>query len=1115
MNSNRLPDVAVGRRTLLSAFVAASLGTGVASADPQSSLHHVTPDDVTHRATSDGEWNERGTWEGGTIPSAGAVVVIDENVTVTVSHRVDERLQSVHVNGTLAFDPQSNTKLRADTIVGAASSRIEVGTEHTPIAASASAEIEFVTEIPLDRENDPDQHGRGMLTMGECAFHGAEKTSWSSLAHHATAGDEAIELSAEPVGWDEGDTIALPGQRPYDEESYPEFEDHEDELREIVDIDGPVVHFADPLEHDHTPPSGHDLDSYVLNLTRNITITSESSDPREYGHVMHMGDAVATFRYVETDAVGRTDKRIDPSNPLWGRGASRTPRYENPRGRYAIHFHRTGPTADEPHVVTGCVIKDNPGWGVVNHSSFVEMEENVSYDIAGAAFVAEAGNEVGTMKRNFALRSTGSGENTESRSGWNNAKANLQVDHPDDFGHGGHGFWSQSGLIEMDDNIAAGHRHSAFDFYKRSLYEAELPAGAALDGKHDMFPLIDASLLTEFERIYARFGDERPPVGDGWHEEDRSKVFSDSLPIRSFEGNVAFGCGAGAHFTNVSLRNQQSFVDRQVHEDFTAYHIGPLILHDGRAQGQFSDFEGSGDVGMTFRYSGNMFMENQTLIGNGSGIAVYNNFSYINDFHIGNSTIENWGIGVFPARHEPPPSWNSVTNTTLDNDIDIQIPGRFNTPDNALLLDGNTYEGDTTLYWDELAIPVLSGYRVMMPHSGVQFEGHTVYHGWSRPEFVIFPEDDRDRFDRVMNTWGYTWADVLGIDESQLEDALLGRTVASLYHEFGVTPFGGILDPDAEGATRPPGFDGSGGRYDSTPFLGPEDKAQPTDEIWIDALDYDDIEGDTEHVWHGKEGIERGDPLAMAANTEAIQLNRIQHWDDAPHPNAGKVKYTFELEHPDIETDQAGSYHVFLRSQIGEDGGGNVHQQGRFALKIDDGDWKLWDGKGGDFADQNEVGGRLGRGGISSDGEFKWNAGMWPVYELEEGEHTLWIAGKGNGMRLDQLLIKHETVAATPIGGGEFSTLVEDDPGSDEEGGDEQDPDDDEQEDDEEGSDEGRGDEDPDHDDQSGDDEPDHDDDSSIPGFGAVAAIGGIGSSLAYYLIRRGTDTEEGRTGDR
>src|SRR5207248_6298728 len=99
---------------------------------------------------------------------------------------------------------------------------------------------------------------------------------------------------------------------------------------------------------------------------------------------------------------------------------------------------------DDAVAVRGCVVVNSPGWGFVNHSSNIDMEDNVAFNVAGAAFVTEAGDEIGSFRRNLAVRSVGSGADTVAR-------VKLQ-----DFGHEGDGFWLQGGGVAVEQNVAVG-----------------------------------------------------------------------------------------------------------------------------------------------------------------------------------------------------------------------------------------------------------------------------------------------------------------------------------------------------------------------------------------------------------------------------------------------------------------------------------------------------------------------------------------------------------------------------------------------------------------------------------------------------------------------------------
>ena len=91
----------------------------------------------------------------------------------------------------------------------------------------------------------------------------------------------------------------------------------------------------------------------------------------------------------------------------------------------------------DPHVVRNSVVIDSPSINRELRRSDMVAEDNVTFRIAGAHFVAENGSEIGAFRRNMAVRSAGSGE-------W--ALENRMSIY--DFGHGGHGFWLQSSAVD-------------------------------------------------------------------------------------------------------------------------------------------------------------------------------------------------------------------------------------------------------------------------------------------------------------------------------------------------------------------------------------------------------------------------------------------------------------------------------------------------------------------------------------------------------------------------------------------------------------------------------------------------------------------------------------------
>ena len=236
----------------------------------------------------------------------------------------------------------------------------------------------------------------------------------------------------------------------------------QNEVREIISIVGTTVQLDQPLSFAHAAPAAN-LDVHVAHLTRNAVIESESTITARRGHAMFMHSRDVDIAYAGFYKLGRTDKLqvVNDSvvKPDWklqpGTGT-------NQRARYPVHFHRNGLTKDgNPSVIKGSAVVDSPGWGFVNHSSYVDMSQNVAYDVHGAAFATEVGDEIGGFYGNMAIGTTGSGEADNSR------ETPFQ-----DFGHQGDGFWFQGAGVSVVGNISAGNQGHAFAYYTRGLIES-------------------------------------------------------------------------------------------------------------------------------------------------------------------------------------------------------------------------------------------------------------------------------------------------------------------------------------------------------------------------------------------------------------------------------------------------------------------------------------------------------------------------------------------------------------------------------------------------------------------------------------------------------------------
>ncbi|MEX2092009.1 MAG: G8 domain-containing protein, partial [Pirellulales bacterium] len=431
----------------------------------------VRYDQVTHFAVTNGAWSDPNTWHDGVVPGNGSRVLIPIGVQVTVDRAIAARIGTVRVDGTLSFSTTANSELRVDTIVVSSIGSFEMGTEAAPIPANISARLLITDNGPIDRVADPFGISRGLISHGSVSMHGAAVTSHVAVNGALLAGTNLLTLKSIPTGWKIGDTIVVASSSSGAVQN---------EVRKIVALLGNLIVLDRPLTFNHVPIST-DLEIHVANTTRNVSIASESTVVQRRGHVMFMHNREVHVANAGFYQLGRTDKSVPINDPVvdvnWQLGPGTG---TNPRARYAVHFHRNGFIEDgNPATISGSAVVDSPGWGYVNHSSYVDMIDNVAYDVHGAAFATEVGDEIGSFRNNFAVGSTGSGEAINSRE-------NLQ-----DFGHQGDGFWFQGAGIAVTGNIAAGNEGSAFVFYARGLIEggvrqkflsANLPDPSIADG---------------------------------------------------------------------------------------------------------------------------------------------------------------------------------------------------------------------------------------------------------------------------------------------------------------------------------------------------------------------------------------------------------------------------------------------------------------------------------------------------------------------------------------------------------------------------------------------------------------------------------------------------------
>ncbi|MFB6199082.1 MAG: hypothetical protein ABEI52_12590, partial [Halobacteriaceae archaeon] len=348
--------------------------------------------------------------------------------------------------------------------------------------------------------------------------------------------------------------------------------------------------------------------------------------------------------------LGRTDKSYPFTNGIHGTPPEDVP--PNPKARYALHFHKTGIGADTPHEVQGISVHGSPGWGVVNHKSLAHVTDSVTYQVFGTGFVAENGIERGSFKRNFALRSEGSGEFVDARA-FNTDEKDHNVD---DFGHGGHGFWVQGPLVGLENNVAGGHRYYAFVFWNRALVERELKAGEKVrtigSSPNLPIPYVDG---------------QDPLKSSKWASED--KVRAAFVRIEDCVGNTAFASAGGLDISRqMNLWPHQRQSEWGLVSDFTAYNLGAFVDHSGTVHDPKDRITQGGNAAITVRYVSNLVIKNSRLIsGSGrDGMGISRNLGAQN-ISLENLSISGFKLGL----RVPNKRYFRCTTCTFENDVDI------------------------------------------------------------------------------------------------------------------------------------------------------------------------------------------------------------------------------------------------------------------------------------------------------------------------------------------------------------------------------------------------------------------------------------------------------------
>lgn len=510
--------------------------------DPAKAAEHmavldlVKVADATHIAVKSGSWFDPSTWANGEIPGDGAKVVVPDGVEVLYDAESEASIFTVRVDGALTFATDRDTHLVVDTLVVSPIGALTIGAAENPVAAGVNAVITIADNGPIDVSWDPQLLSRGIVSHGDVSIHGAEKENFIRVAADPMAGATSLTLEAPPEGWRVGDRIVLTGTHLTDSKTFvddaPRTSDAtEDEELVITAINGNTITFDRPLQFNHEGARS-DLKAIVANYSRSVRIESEHGEAtpvHQRGHVMFMHSDAIDVRYAEFHELGRTDKSTRAFDVA---DLSTVAPDSNVKGRYALHIHRAGvDDPGDPAQIVGNAVWGSPGWGFVHHDSNAIFAGNAAYDVFGAAFVAETGNEIGRWVDNISIKTLGVHTSVKD----------VEDIDAFDLGRVGAGFWFQGRLVDAVDNVAAGSP-GGFGF----VYMTRAGFG-------DFIP-VDPSGV---------------PNGEKLRYADSTLINVPNIGI--FTGNEAFATYHGLEI--VKAGQQQNHDVRSVIKDFTAWEV--------------------------------------------------------------------------------------------------------------------------------------------------------------------------------------------------------------------------------------------------------------------------------------------------------------------------------------------------------------------------------------------------------------------------------------------------------------------------------------------------------------------------------------------------------------
>lgn len=652
-------------------------------ADDQYFKALLNPALATNVAVQEGNWSDPNTWQNGLVPGDNAKVYIPEDVDVVYDLHMSPRLHWIRLEGCLEFHDEHDQSLTVETItVIGHHAELHIGDEEHPREHNLT--VTFIDNGPI---SDSKKLSRGLISDGHASIYGKPVLQpILKVVGNVPAGSNKVTV-LDAHDWKVGDKVVLAGTGLLQSEFF---------TIAAISEDGLTFTFNKPTVNARVVEAGKSC--HIGHISRTINFTSENKiDSTRFGHIMFMMEPFYDVQYVSIEFMGRTDKSklIDDLVNFHQNNGGIPGGGTNPRGRYALHIHRTGLNPDgEPAKLNGIYAGTGPGWGLVNHSSNVLITNSIAYNFTGAGFSEEIGNGLGSFENNLALDCKGAPTiDFSKREGFA------------DWGFEGGGFSFMGTSTSINNNISAG---CAVGY--RLVGVLVIESGGILHARVPVAAISDPSIWDGKETLNTCVC-----VDEDCVDPVVPAVRADFVSIKSFMNNEAYGCYNG--FTTYSYKPKLTAKATNTVGGFSAWNIS--------------------NYGINFDYSNGFIFRNLSLLNNKTGFKSAIRVNAVSDgLTILNGYIRGWTYGL---------SVSGVGITKIiggywNNSFDFDIPNGFS-KNRSTILSNIVFGEDVGEKW--LMYRIGSGSSSLsyfLTYQGnVIFDNQYVYAPQQDPNYIPFP----------------------------------------------------------------------------------------------------------------------------------------------------------------------------------------------------------------------------------------------------------------------------------------------------------------------------------------------------------------------------------------